>query len=504
MKVTFKTSVSSARPEESELDGFFKALADPASANAALVRSAREVGRDNPGYREIKLQMPAWYFNVIFDGGTDNDSAVGGTELLYVDFDNIGDPERFKQYIIGFSFVAAAWTSVSGIGVGVLVRIPVINSTFPIGKRRALDLDKKFLCAYRAVQDAVGIGIDWKSATVSRACFQSLDENPLRNAAPGELAVDFNRQISRPGNGTGLTDAVRPYHSPEPSGPTGALDLEDLAGVCDRFVFRKDLDPFTKAVEFSDYVYYPEGKRYLQVRFPDFVPTGSRSEMMFAPVSLLMLINRHKRFEEFVSFMRAVMASSFEQEWEDSELLAHLRQWHRAVHSGEFDPSPLIRRKRVLVTASGMAMEEKRDHGLRLMHGHLSEERMEAVRRACATLVNSGQEVSVKNVAGLTGMSRKTAGKYLRMVWAAGNRNTRSGATKRAANIARMKDTVKKIICDNLKAKRITQSEVAKVSGISRYTVCKHWSEIKAYIDQCIEGMIAEVKKQVSESGRGE
>ncbi len=490
MKVTFKGNQYQRFKVHKRLDEFITALSDPNSENATLVFQARQQGKGTEKYKRTKKKCHAWYFNGIFRGDTRMASYVTGTGLLYLDFDNLDNINEFKSRLGGFPFVVAVWESVSGRGAGALVRIPVISSPYIEEKRRAEDLKRKFRAAYRAAAETIGIGFDPSAANFYQPCHQPYDDAPFYNPQATELTVEFVMEECRLEKSKDVTLL--------PTAARAGIDLDDLAGVDNRFTFCRDLEPGAEEVCSEGCLTYPNGKAMLRASFPNRVSTGRRAATTHIPMSVLMYLNKHKPLHEFIRLMAKIMNRTFDEPWQHVEMYHHLESWYSAVQDGTFKSGDYARK--VYVRTVGAQAER----GGRQRAGSAAFQRMRSARTNKAVVEaheakQSGEcVISISSISRETGVSRTTVRKHLLESGLSVDGRSSAGKQKAARTIDSIKETITKKTDRIMKLKKLNQSSIAGETGISRKTVNKYWNLLKPYVELCVEEKLLPLKVELN------
>jgi hypothetical protein len=115
------------------------------STYSEVVDKARKIKKDAPSkYKEFKKTLPAVSWAGVFSKRK-KDSIMEFSDLIYFDIDNCRSDDKLK--VTDNPFVAAAWTSLSGDGLGFIVRCNNLNKdTFvPTYNKLALEFEKKKL-----------------------------------------------------------------------------------------------------------------------------------------------------------------------------------------------------------------------------------------------------------------------------------------------------------------------------------------------------------------------
>lgn len=113
---------------------------------------------------KVKFWLPAVTFAGTFKDSRKNENLLHASGLACMDWDHLGDPEMFRDFIIENDYILAAWVSPSGDGVKALVKIPKVKN------------DAEYKQYYESLlQEFPDANADKKTKDVQRLCFESWD-----------------------------------------------------------------------------------------------------------------------------------------------------------------------------------------------------------------------------------------------------------------------------------------------------------------------------------------
>ena len=137
---------------------------------AKLINSIRNEG-DKAKKRNLKATLPCICFSGTLSKRTD-DALIKHSGLVILDFDHLEDMEGVRKNIVALDYVYACFTSPSGDGLKVLVRIP--------------DDPERHAGHYRAILK-VFPELDSTSKNISRVCYESYDPDIYINTEAREF-----------------------------------------------------------------------------------------------------------------------------------------------------------------------------------------------------------------------------------------------------------------------------------------------------------------------------
>ena len=145
---------------EIDVYDFLDRMSNPDSITKDSILEARSLKKngDEDGYQKIKKSLACYTLNFSFDGKKSNDTIKKPTGFIYLDVDNVPNIDLSNPYIF------AAWSSISGRGLGVLVKIDGLTL-------------ENFKLNYKAIGEALNITVDYNAAKPTQYTIQSYDEN---------------------------------------------------------------------------------------------------------------------------------------------------------------------------------------------------------------------------------------------------------------------------------------------------------------------------------------
>jgi len=268
---------------------------------AEIISSARTARQHDPiEYKRIKTEdLPCFMPNFIYDGGRNDNNLVESTGMLYFDFD-CGEPDcaiELKEEIITNQWVYAAWYSLSGTGLGVLVKV----DGMPI------DQDE-FNQAYEQVGLGIGFsGWDKVAATRGRCNVLSHDENAYLNQDSSTFKIkpflSEVKKVKGTSNNT-LAAVSSPFHFFEEE-IFNAPAIESGDGM---LITQSRLASYPQ-----ECVYIPEGAPFYSCYIPfgaDGRPTkisnGQRNQVLSAFCHNLICLNPNAEESHIMYFMKKI------------------------------------------------------------------------------------------------------------------------------------------------------------------------------------------------------
>ena len=190
-----------------------KPVAQITAAYAKALENARNEGKPNPVaaakevVNKLKKRLPGILFSGSFSKRAD-DAIEVHSGLLCVDCDNCQDPATLRTKFVKDPYVQAMFTSPTGTGVKVVVRI----------EANAKLHEASFLAAQSYFRDTYAIAIDRSCKNLSRLCFVAHDPDAFVREEPAQLLAPLKPE---------------PQATPEPplARYIDALDAE-LAAKC--------------------------------------------------------------------------------------------------------------------------------------------------------------------------------------------------------------------------------------------------------------------------------
>lgn len=258
-----------------------------------------------------KRGRPAVMWNAITNGGTaNNDDVISVHELIYLDIDNVPheEVEGLKSALFSsFPFVEACWRSISGRGVGFIVRTK--GNT-----KNLFSSVKKHLVSLFQGQ---GYQLDKGSISLTRKNFISYDPLVLRRV-PTPLDV----------RSLGLSEK-----SAESSIKKGALGYTGPR----TFLRLTDHDTYFQG-EFQDHKhrYFPEGAPIIKVEGAYRKVTTNRNNHLFHNMMRLFYLNQHLREIDLIRLAKSMNTNQIMDPLEENEV-EHIA---RSVFNGEYIPEP--------------------------------------------------------------------------------------------------------------------------------------------------------------------
>ena len=253
-------------------------IKNPTKVQRIIVDKARSIDKSSKEYSEIKTSLPCFVPNYMHDGYVKTATILKSTGFIYIDVDYSIEIDYSE-----FSFVAASWKSLSGVGSGILVALDNFEE---------LNTD---LNTMRAVINSICEVLDIKpdSCAVSRDRLNVIgyDLNAYYN--PSYTAFDTscievkdNKKVVTRENKMLLNRFDTDYHFYD-----GDFRLSNLDEMKEKLNFKDD-DLF---LDMSD-----NPIKYTSVYIPKTIPMGKRNDIVFRVLSTIKALNPTLKQERLI------------------------------------------------------------------------------------------------------------------------------------------------------------------------------------------------------------
>ena len=262
------------------LDELVHNLKNPSAVHKKIVDKARALGKGSKQYDAIKKSIPCFVPNYNHNDYIKIDTIEKSTGFIYIDIDyelNIDFSE--------FSFIAASWKSLSGVGSGMLV---------------ALDN-----C------DQLGTDLKTMRAVINSIC-ESLDIMPDKAAVSRDrlnvIGYDYdtyyNPNFTR--FSTSFVESIEDKKVVIRKDKIILRELESDYHFYDGDLRLSNLDELKENLHFADDVLFLDMSenpiKYTSIYIPKTIPVGSRNTAVFRILSTIKALNPLISRERFVGF----------------------------------------------------------------------------------------------------------------------------------------------------------------------------------------------------------
>lgn len=275
-------------------------LKNPSIVHKKFVDKARALGKDSIEYTNIKKSLPCFVPNYNHNRYVKIDTIVQSTGYIYIDVDYELELD-FSKY----SFIAASWKSLSGIGSGLLV---ALDDSVNIGR------DLKTM---RAIINDICNTLDIKpdSCAISRDRLNVIgyDYNAYYNKDYSKykiynLVVNDIKKVDIKENKKLSNRLARDVHFYD-----GDLRLSNIEDFTNNIVFKDD-------ELFKDMSDTPI--QYTEIYIPKTIKLGSRNQKLFQIVSSVRGLNPSMSKERLIGFAKAINNTKCYEPIESDELLS--------------------------------------------------------------------------------------------------------------------------------------------------------------------------------------
>jgi len=225
--------------------------------NLESINNIRTVGKGNPGFDKMKMELPSHRFNFKFTVKASNDNIICPTGLIYIDVDACDTIDTSNPYI------HAAWKSISLTGFGLLVKVDGLTL-------------QNYASTYNAVSFALGLSTDVGARKATQQTMLSYDTNLYHN----NDSIVFKAVTEKVSSTTILKEEKK----------------ERLIEVKDTFFNKEDKIRFNNINQYfvnndSDYIVFDEKEALCIPFIPKRVGDGKRNTIMFSVLSQYSLLN---------------------------------------------------------------------------------------------------------------------------------------------------------------------------------------------------------------------
>lgn len=382
---TFKTSVLDVN--KTILDSDLYELIRTGGDYIAIYNAARNIGKGNTGYDELKAVIPCYYPNVIFSNNKRNNKNIDHlTGEIYCDLDNLDKPvDEVKEYLKQFPFIKAIWISFSGIGIGFTVTCANLTND-------------NYSSTYNAIGDYIGY---------------KLDVGAMKLIQPNVISYDTNIYINTNSTLFIAKDTIEYKVKEEVCFPKEKKENHSKANVRIlndevRIKLKTELDNYND----EDYIFELEGKEYTCIYIPiNGIQEGLRKTSLINITLKLLHINPNTVFNSIAKAVRTINQSYCKPQLPNHELESLLNWCKQIDENGElklqlkqkyiwFNPKSELTTKEKLTIVGEKVGELKR-----YRTGN-------EIKNAISELYNNNEIITQKSIAKLIGKSDRTVRNY--------------------------------------------------------------------------------------------
>ena len=255
-----------------------------------LVLTAREIGKGNNGFDSYKeSKIPTYTVNATFNQRRRKDCIISATGLLYLDMDGCTNVDLSNSYIY------AAYQSVSGTGMSIIVKVSNLN-------------EYNIKPVYTFLQQELNIALDFNSADLTRQTVFSYDPNLFVNYSSIEIdafdIIDVNQDYYY--IGINLEGGNKPILKKKEKGSAGLLPLPKESDPNNKFLGTEvrwnDLDRFQFE---GEYLIFEHPVDIVKAFIPNKIPKSKRHYWISAALKNFLYLNpiiEDHRFEGYAKY----------------------------------------------------------------------------------------------------------------------------------------------------------------------------------------------------------
>lgn len=255
-------------------------LKNPSVIHKKIVDKARSLGKDSKQYEAIKKAVPCFVPNYNHNKYIKTDTIEKSTGFIYIDIDYELDI-NFSE----FSFIAASWKSLSGVGSGILIALDNYDK---------LNTDLKTMRAViNSVCETLDIMPDKAAVSRDRLNVMSYDYDTYYNPNFTRFNTSFveskeDKKVVTRENKKINKELESDYHFYD-----GDLRLSNLDELKENLHFEDD----TLFLDMSD-----NPIKYTSIYIPKTIPVGGRNNTVFKILSSIKALNPLISKDRFIGF----------------------------------------------------------------------------------------------------------------------------------------------------------------------------------------------------------
>ena len=285
--------------ENISLDELINQLKNPSIIHKKIVDKARVLGKNSLEYDNIKKSLPCFVPNYTHNSYVKVDTINKSTGFIYIDVDYELSLDFSK-----FSFIAASWKSLSGVGSGILV----------------------------ALDDTVDIGTDLKTmrAIINDIC-STLDVKPDSCAVSRDrlnvIGYDYDVYYNENYSKYEVTNLINnnEYKVDKKENKKLSIRLARNVHFYEGDLRLTNLDDFTKDFVFKDDELYIDMSdnpiEYTEVYIPKSIGSGERNSRLYKILSAVRGLNPMLSKDRLIGFAKHINNTKCYEPLEENELI---------------------------------------------------------------------------------------------------------------------------------------------------------------------------------------
>ena len=285
--------------ENISLDELINQLKNPSIIHKKIVDRARVLGKNSLEYDNIKKSLPCFVPNYTHNSYVKVDTINKSTGFIYIDVDYELSLDFSK-----FSFIAASWKSLSGVGSGILV----------------------------ALDDTVDIGVELKTmrAIINDIC-STLDVKPDSCAVSRDrlnvIGYDYEAYYNENYSKYEVTNLINnsEYKVDKKENKKLSIRLARNVHFYEGDLRLTNLDDFTKDFVFKDDELYIDMSdnpiEYTEVYIPKSIGSGERNSRLYKILSAVRGLNPMLSKDRLIGFAKHINNTKCYEPLEENELI---------------------------------------------------------------------------------------------------------------------------------------------------------------------------------------
>ena len=285
--------------ENISLDELINQLKNPSIIHKKIVDKARVLGKNSLEYDNIKKSLPCFVPNYTHNSYVKVDTINKSTGFIYIDVDYELSLDFSK-----FSFIAASWKSLSGVGSGILV----------------------------ALDDTVDIGVELKTmrAIINDIC-STLDVKPDSCAVSRDrlnvIGYDYDVYYNENYSKYEVTNLINnnEYKVDKKENKKLSIRLARNVHFYEGDLRLTNLDDFTKDFVFKDDELYIDMSdnpiEYTEVYIPKSIGSGERNSRLYKILSAVRGLNPMLSKDRLIGFAKHINNTKCYEPLDEKELI---------------------------------------------------------------------------------------------------------------------------------------------------------------------------------------
>lgn len=465
--------------EETEITSILKRI----GKDDSFIRNYLRNIDDKKEYKEQKRKLQVFTPNGFFDKDKTINSLLESSGYIYIDIDGISDIDEVKSILGCDKYIYSLWKSVSGKGLGGLVKIA-----------SNIDCDTfktyyKFIEKY--IYDTYEYKLDNACSNINRLTFISSDSNIIINNESEIFNIsDFDYEFKSKKEKKTKKIKMNGYNYNHKDYPLKTLTDTYRYNVCIEDFKDEILEELSDDVyENGEYFLYHKGLPIpnLFIGKKNSWYDGVRNKYFIPHMLGVLTLNPNIDIDLFCEVGRQVMLYAFKENWDSDFLVEKCYHIYNSFCSGDYESLNYSIKKVFYKRESKYTREEKISitkkylfNDTRHYYERMIDKKIEFVSETTNDVLNDNRISKVVEFDGL--YSKKKLKKYRTPShtsnYIKGNlslcgldENTKLGV-KTTNVLIKLLKAYNEMIKDNL---IINKSRVSKYSGVSYKTVRKYW-----------------------------